>query len=363
MSSFAPVAPAEIIQARAPAVAAGYVPNLDGLRATAIAGVLLHHAPAVAHDGPLAALQANGRYGVGLFFVISGYLITTLLRRERAKTGTVKLGRFYARRSLRLLPLYYAALGVYVVLVLGLHAFSPDNQQLFREKLFAYLFYYANLVPHATQGPFFFAWSLAAEEQFYAVFGAAFRWLSGRLVAFGALAAIALKLALYMTVGPIAMSTGVLSVVFSYQEAILLGVVIAFGLETARGGAIARWLGRPAPLAVSALTIGTLLLAAPIGAHNLARAELLYLAMGAAIAGCVKRAPIGILEAAPVAHLGRISYGIYLFHMLALDPLKRALPGSPWLVLSLGTLVSIAVATLANRLVERPILAWRDRSR
>ena len=171
-----------------------YIPNLDGLRAFAIALVLFHHAPPVA-AGPLRVLQENGRFGVSLFFVISGYLITTLLRREERARGAVRLARFYARRALRLMPLYYVTLAVYAILVLVLHRFSAHSRELFLAKLPAYLFYYSNVVSHATEGPFFFAWSLAAEEQFYAVFGAAYRWLGLRGAAITAASALLLKLA------------------------------------------------------------------------------------------------------------------------------------------------------------------------
>jgi peptidoglycan/LPS O-acetylase OafA/YrhL len=298
---------------------------------------------------------------VALFFVISGYLITTLLRREHDATGTVNLPRFFFRRSLRLFPLYYVTLAVYVVLVLGLHQFSPDNRALFVQKLPAYVFYYANLVPHATQGPFFFAWSLSTEEQFYAVFGALFRWLSSRWILAVAGLALAAKLISYATVGPEAMAQGPLSIVFSYREPIVLGVLLAYGLATERGRSIAAWLGKPGPMLTLGGAIVTMLLATPLGDHNLPLGELLYVLMTALVAGAVTGKPFAVLEAAPMTHVGRVSYGIYLLHMLTLDPLKRLLPTSPWLVLALGAVMSVVAATIANRVIERPVARWRAR--
>jgi peptidoglycan/LPS O-acetylase OafA/YrhL len=87
----------------------GYQPALDGLRAVAITAVVLHHALRV---------PSNGRLGVDLFFVLSGFLITTLLLEERAQTGTVSLLAFYRRRALRLLPALFVFLAVYLVLAL-----------------------------------------------------------------------------------------------------------------------------------------------------------------------------------------------------------------------------------------------------
>ena len=82
----------------------GYVPGLDGLRAVAIAGVVLYHA---------TGYPGAGYLGVDLFFVLSGFLITTLLLNERRSHGSVSLRSFYRRRALRLLPALFVVLGFY----------------------------------------------------------------------------------------------------------------------------------------------------------------------------------------------------------------------------------------------------------
>jgi peptidoglycan/LPS O-acetylase OafA/YrhL len=86
---------------------------LDGLRCLSIAAVIWHHAGGTRHSG----LLFRGHHGVSLFFAISGFLITTLLLRERVRNGQVSLGRFYGRRTLRIFPLYYAVIALYVALV------------------------------------------------------------------------------------------------------------------------------------------------------------------------------------------------------------------------------------------------------
>src|ERR1041385_9541451 len=106
-----------------------YFGALDGLRALSILLVLLHHVTWWPDTSPLHTLQENGRYGVAFFFVISGFLICTLFLREERKTGRIALWKFYGRRALRLLPLYYAVLILQSVLVFVLHQYSPDNQQ------------------------------------------------------------------------------------------------------------------------------------------------------------------------------------------------------------------------------------------
>lgn len=90
--------------------------NLDGLRGIAILLVLLFHVPRVKLPW-LLAFQLNGLYGVDLFFVLSGFLICSLLLREERSTGQIHLKNFYARRILRIQPLYYAVLLFYVAAI------------------------------------------------------------------------------------------------------------------------------------------------------------------------------------------------------------------------------------------------------
>src|SRR5579862_611155 len=89
--------------------------SLDGLRCASILAVIWHHATGI----------GKGYLGVEIFFAISGFLITTLLLRERRGFGDISLGDFYARRSLRILPLYYTVLAIYVVLVYATQRHIP----------------------------------------------------------------------------------------------------------------------------------------------------------------------------------------------------------------------------------------------
>ena len=97
-------------------------PSLDGLRCLAIVPVFWHHCT----TGPLAGILGRGPLGVDLFFAISGFLITTLLLRERDATGRVAAGAFYARRALRIFPLYYGVLLLYAV---NAGFFMPHGEQ------------------------------------------------------------------------------------------------------------------------------------------------------------------------------------------------------------------------------------------
>src|SRR5688572_28423769 len=202
------------------------IPNLDALRGISILWVFLHHVPAL--PWPWArVIQENGRHGVSFFFVISGFLICTLFLREERDTGRIELLKFYGRRVLRLMPLYYLTLLLYIVLVLVVGVYSAENRALFIEKLPSYMLYYSNVVPRSTEGPFFFAWSLAVEEQFYLFFGLCMRWLSKKAVLALVLGMLALKVGVLALYGPALLETTAFRVALSYQEAILMGVLLA----------------------------------------------------------------------------------------------------------------------------------------
>lgn len=135
--------------------------SLDGLRCFAILAVIWHHGAGLGSTG----FASQGYYGVPLFFAISGFLITTLLLRERSEAGSISLRKFYARRALRIFPLYYAVLGLYAVL-LWLRPSLDGTEEFFR-KLPLFAVYLTNWIN--TPGmKFGFGWSLAVEEQFYA---------------------------------------------------------------------------------------------------------------------------------------------------------------------------------------------------
>lgn len=208
------------------------IPNLDGLRGVAILLVLLHHVPEFHRTNPLWTLQFNGRLGVSLFFTISGFLIATLFLRESAMHGAVNLKLFYLRRILRLFPLYYLVLAIEAAIVVFSGAYSPENRIIFMDKLPSYLFYFSNWHPLATKGPFFVAWSLAVEEQFYLVFGLLFAFVSRWTVASVCLFLLGAKIVVY-NFTPVAQVYDALPwrVAFSYEEPILLGVLLGFFLH------------------------------------------------------------------------------------------------------------------------------------
>src|SRR6185437_11499979 len=291
--------------------ASSYFNALDGLRAVSILLVLLHHVPRYPAQHVLHTLQENGRYGVSFFFVISGFLICTLFLREERRTGRIDLWKFYGRRALRLLPLYYLVLCLQALLVFGLKQYTPENQALFVEKLPSYLFYYSNWLATATQGPFFCSWSLAVEEQFYLVFGLLLFFASRRVVVGAALVALICKPVVFATLGNVDVDSTLWRVIFSYQEPVLFGVLTAFVLNTRPGyELLARYLGR----AWMPACLGTAI-ALWVGAHSMQTqsswaAQFLYLLMTLTLAALVIQPGMPVVCSRFMIHIGRVSYGI-----------------------------------------------------
>jgi peptidoglycan/LPS O-acetylase OafA/YrhL len=140
-----------------------YFPALDGLRALSVLLVVYQHA---ANKTP-AMRRFQGNLGVDIFFVLSGFLITFLLNREKCETGKVDLAAFYVRRAFRILPIYSVVLATYILLT----RFSGygDKWQEMKGELPYFLTFCNELAPTFHYGPFSLTWTLGIEEKFYLV--------------------------------------------------------------------------------------------------------------------------------------------------------------------------------------------------
>lgn len=156
----------------------GHIPSLDGLRAFSVLLVLIGHVAAT-HGAPLwldkPAITSLGNIGVRFFFLISGFLITTLLLREHARTGRIDLGQFYLRRAYRILPAAFAYIGLiwlafqlgWIDLTLSVPRRTQDEEAPLRHLLHAVTFT-ANY-NHDYNWYYNHLWSLSVEEQFYLI--------------------------------------------------------------------------------------------------------------------------------------------------------------------------------------------------
>jgi peptidoglycan/LPS O-acetylase OafA/YrhL len=330
----------------------GHVPALDGLRGIAIASVLLFHTMRVPRGGFL---------GVDVFFVLSGFLITTLLIQEWQAMGRISLRHFYRRRALRLLPALLAMLTVFTFEGAVLYGFGQLDAASFHRwwvsdvsgVLYVQNIYKAmsdsNTVVGVGQ-----LWSLGAEEQFYLVWPVVLIWLLRRrsnprtiaAVAGGAAALIlGHRVELVLTGAP---SRWIFFSPTSRSDPIMfgcfIGVCYAFGLVGTRVVRAAR-LVAPVAACVGLMMIMT--------QRNLDTAfpGLLLLELATGVVLLASLAPgTGIvargLACAPLAGLGRISYGVYVWHGLFLGLMPPAL--------IIATVVG--VACLSYKYVEKPFL-------
>ena len=290
---------------------------LDGVRCIAITGVLILHSPLSQIWGETSRLFTRGFLGVDLFFVLSGFLITTLLLRERMRNGRISLRGFYWRRALRILPLYLlviTAIGAYYVLVKQ----EPGTGDLWP---FYYVFLANFLTGHIPLlGP---TWSLSVEEQYYLLWPLMLivlsrRALKGVVVAFAG----GYTLAVMAGLGAWAWHPGPLAIKLTAMPygAILLGSGLALVIHGRRGFARlwAVFGGRWASVVLTVLLIAELALL-PV---SLLGWPLLvvHVTMTAWLGSLVLREDgplMPLLTLRPVMRIGMVSYGIYLLHLSA----------------------------------------------
>jgi peptidoglycan/LPS O-acetylase OafA/YrhL len=339
------------------------LPGLDGLRCLAILPVIWHHATPRLLPGVLG----KGAVGVDLFFALSGFLITTLLLRERRATGRVHLAAFYARRGLRIFPLYYLVLAFYALRALQTQA-SSEVARHFLHALPLHATYTSNWflnydVPHPVM--FAFSWSLCVEEQFYWIWPGLLAFVKQRALLAclmgGAvvLDTLAEHAALSSVLPPGSLGLRVLT---SFATPIGCGSLLALLLDTRRGFATAhvllgwRW-SAPLLLALSAYWL-------TIPATPYLSLSLTLAALVGAVALRGDNGLAWLLERAAVRRVGVLSYALYLLHITALGLVRRFLPAlqdSALWVFALGLPLSLVFAEVAHRLVEVPCLRWRAR--
>ncbi len=326
-------------------------PSLDGLRCLSILPVVWHHST----PRPLDGVLGKGPLGVHLFFAISGFLITTLLLRERERHGHVALGRFFVRRALRIFPLYYAVLAVYALRGALLMAPSPLRDH-FLSSLPYYATYTGNwFVTYAVPHPvvFGFSWSLATEAQFYLYWPPLVALTRGwRLPVAAMLGLFCLDLVAERA-GVLGSDGALVSIVTSLSAPICLGALLAMGLHQAASfRALSLLTARPsAPFLLVALGACVALDAPLLAIH-----VVMVLLVGA-VAVRADHGLAPLLDARAPRYVGEVSYGIYLLHVSVITASKWLLPGAGALpVFALAAAGSIGLAALSYRYFETPFL-------
>lgn len=304
----------------------GHRPGLDGLRGLAVLLVLAYH-----FGVPLAG--AGGRVGVLIFFVLSGLLITWLLLDEQEATGRIDLRAFYIRRARRLLP----ALAAVLIVVLAGGAATGSLDEVIVPVLWAasYMAYWANRMQVDLE-PLGHTWTLSVEEQFYIVWPAVVVLLFARR-----------RLGLVALAGVIGF---VVAMMPTTAGAIGVGAATAYAMR--RG-----WVPR-IPWAVGWAAIAALVMLSVRTYADTGPPAVAYGAIALSAVAASWAASWPVLR--PLRGIGRISYGLYLWHVPVVFALGSRLAAWPWWA-SVATLtaVTFAVALVSWFLLERRFLRHR----
>ena len=340
----------------------------------------------MAYHGGVGGFSTAGYFGVDVFFVLSGFLITTLLLGEEAENGRVRFGSFWSRRARRLLPgllLMLVAVDIYVA------RWAPSGRYPgFRGDALSVLGYISNWHFIAASSNYFSAtgapsllthtWSLAIEEQFYLLWplilwgavrlarrtGRSPGAVIGILAGGGALASAAWMATLFRS------GTDLSRLYYgtdTHGQSILVGAALA-GWAATRPGLLARC-GRPL-LALAALG-GLVTAACTMGSSDPITYEGGFLLVGllsAVLIANVAGRPAGrlarVLSIGPVTYIGRISYGMYLWYFPVFAVIDRAGTGlSGAGLFATRSVADVAVAAASFHLVEQPLRVWRPRGR
>ncbi len=347
----------------------GRIPCLDGLRAISIAGVLLAHASTGLSTGPMTKEigERAGSLGVLFFFVISGYLITTLLRREAQRTGRIDLKAFYQRRILRIFPALYAYLGVIAALTAA-GALEISGNELASAGL--HVWNYSGLwLEGTTDGRWFLGhfWTLSLEEQFYLLWPMTVVLVglprAAPVAIAVCLAAPLLRVASYALL-PQARGMTVM-MLHTGADAIMVGCAFALLEGNRRFEQALRRVVSPAGAAIALLVllaVSTPLTFAFHGAYSLPIGRSIDAACVCVIVIALTRFPGTLagrlLQTRPLVHIGVLSYSLYLWQQLFLTSLNTTWSGRLPLSLACAYLAALG----SYRFIERPFLALKQRA-
>jgi peptidoglycan/LPS O-acetylase OafA/YrhL len=343
-----------------------YVPALDGIRAGAVIAVLCVHG-----DTPLV----GGFIGVDIFFVLSGFLITTLLVQEAARTGSIAWLAFYLRRARRLLPALAATLILVALLTIAVSTYNLGIS--YWKQLVAVVAYSGNWVDafgtfgkQGPLGPLTHTWSLAIEEQFYLLWPALLVFLlRSRLQPLG-IASIALVIsALSFADRAVSWTFGSAGPYYrsdTRADGLLLGCALAIVLCTTGGrGLVGRATCKNIAASIAIIAILVVGFTATIESGWLYVVGLSLVNVSAAILiahTVLARRSLWsrFLSIKPLTWVGERSYGLYLYHVpIFLLLSSQRLGIAPKAAFALQLFVTFAVAAASYRWIELPFLHKR----
>lgn len=340
------------------------IPSLDGIRAIAVMVVFIGHGTFVGEWWP-------ADLGVTIFFFLSGYLITTLLRREYDRTRRISLGKFYLRRTLRILPPAYITIALCALVgAVGLLPSTMNGWGIAAEVLNVTNYYIvwadaATGSPHTGLPPeSSMLWSLAVEEHFYLVFPAFMILMLWRRLSYRRIGWILVAACLAAPVWRLALAfadAGFYRLYVSTDtrfDGLLAGAAMALLANPALGDRVPfitrRWF--PAATALAAVTVAVVsLLPQAIG---LTIGDSVIYACLVLVFWFIITRPDGavgrFLNSRIVAHIGLLSFSIYLLHRLVLA-LTQLWVEIPLAVDVISLIVTLLAAQLMYIAVEKPL--------
>lgn len=346
---------------------ASHFNSIDGVRAICALVVIKEH---VGWRSPLPQLFEWGFLGVDMFFVISGFLIVTLLLRERDSKQTTDLRAFYLRRTLRIFPIYYLVIFLIAVAAVASLGSTGNTWQLYKWSIPVFLIYGQDLIP-ISLGWMFHTWSLAMEEQFYLVWPAVEKYLRAKWVV--PLILLLLVLNQICNAGLLGDAIGTLygnadaknlPVFLITFTPILLGVLAAHAMHDPTSGrriaAVLRH--RWTPLVVLLLAVAVCQVATELQRLPRFTVHVLFCALLLSLVVKPRNIFSPLLDSRPLVFLGRISYGIYLYHVFVLAAVEKVALALHWRLWPPASFVvvaaiSVGLAALSFRYFERPIMA------
>lgn len=321
-----------------------YMPQLDGLRAIAVLSVMLvHFVPEWGHTKGIPW----GALGVWMFFVISGFLITSILIgiRDGGRPRRSDMVRFYKRRALRLLPIFYLTILVGFVF----------NIAPIRETIWWHVSYASNLLLffHGRQGPVGHFWSLAVEEQFYFLWPWVVVFTPSRMLTRMSIGLIGLGMSFLIVARLLGLS--------DFQRYVFtLTAFIPLGVGSLLASTRSLWTAHPRMLSLIAAT-GLLALAFIASTNRLTPTQPFWFAL--VFAYLVGTSALGksaaFLAARPIVYIGKISYGLYVYHNFV-PLLGRPLFG-PRIDPLMFMLISFGIAVASWHLIESPLQQLKNR--
>lgn len=352
-----------------------YFSSLNGIRCLAILFVIGFH-----HNGNylvqgiknfgLNQIFLHGNLGVNLFFVVSGFLITTLLLREQRQHQTIFVKLFYARRALRIFPLYYTTLLIYALLLVPYFESNPLRQTDFYHNLPAYITYTSNWFVEKSSAIFVIAWSLATEEQFYLVWPNILKvFKKWGAVIFIGLIIVLNQLAAFNILSPIqflseSQNHFLFRVIGHLSTPIGLGVLLAFGLNSK---AVYEKLFIIKNKTTSCLWFAVMLLCIYYPQELTAVWHLIInMSMMLFVGSCVYREDhvlAKILNSKVFFRIGEVSYGMYLFQIFCLFIARSVFQLMHWInpyfELVLSLVLVFVLASLSYAYYERQFLSLK----